>query len=60
MPSTVVRTKPAGSLDPGDRNLAMMPAANPMMIVQMMPMADPHDLARRNVRWGPPMNRSCA
>src|SRR3954466_11599906 len=41
MPRMVVITKPEGSLLPGMMNLAMTPAMNPMMIVQMMPMRTP-------------------
>ena len=39
MPRIVVNTKPEGSFLPGMMNLAITPATNPMMIVQMMPMA---------------------
>ena len=35
--AALVRMKPEGSLSPGVTNLAMMPATNPMMIVQINP-----------------------
>jgi hypothetical protein len=37
MPRIVVRINPEGSLGPGIRNFAIIPARNPIMIVQMMP-----------------------
>jgi hypothetical protein len=41
IPSSVVRTNPDGSLSPGVMNLAITPAINPMMILQMMCMGRP-------------------
>ena len=39
MPRMAVRMNPCGSLGPGMMNLAITPAINPMMIVQMMPIS---------------------
>ena len=36
MPSSVVRMKPLGSFGPGERKRAMMPAMNPITMIQMM------------------------
>ena len=51
MPSTVVRMKPDGSLSPGMISYAITPATKPMMIVQMIPMADCLLLRQRVARW---------
>jgi hypothetical protein len=37
-----VRMKPCGSFGPGIRNLAITPATNPMMIVQMIDIKFPY------------------
>ena len=42
MPRMVVRMKPEGSLRPGIRNLAMMPATKPMMMVQRIDIYIPY------------------
>src|SRR3954447_16125929 len=36
MPSSVVKMKPRGSFGPGERKRAMMPATNPITMIQMM------------------------